>query len=83
MGDALKAHQAWVEKMIRAGLETMCLEQLKDDVFILAPHPLEEITREMLSFDDESPLSDCWEMWGMGVFIYSDYVRPWALEHSI
>ena len=38
---------------IRAGLETMCIEHLKDDHFILKPHPMEEITRYLLQFDDQ------------------------------
>ena len=40
---------------IRAGLETMCIEHLKDDYFVLNPHPMEEITRHLLHFNDECP----------------------------
>ena len=40
---------------IRAGLETMCIEHLKDDYFVLHAHPMEDITRHLLQFNDEWP----------------------------
>ena len=41
---------------IRAGLETMCIEHLKDDHFILSPHPLEATTRYLLAYDSSTLL---------------------------
>jgi len=67
-------HGLWVENMIRAGLETMCIEHLKDDYFVLNPHPMEEITRHLLHFNDEYPTADCWNLWGSGVYAYSEYL---------
>lgn len=115
---------------IRAGLETMCIEHLKDDYFVLNPHPMEEITRHLLHFNDECPsekkirlldypsfaqlkyilfhfclsilflelhalcvayhslvtmlpcwiprypTADCWNLWGSGVYAYSEYLGP-------
>lgn len=74
MQKALTEHSLWVDKMIRAGLETMCIEHLKDDHFILKPHPMEEITRYLLQFDDQCSTADCWALWGAGVFAYSGYM---------
>ena len=34
----------------------MCIEHLKDDHFILSPHPLEATTRYLLAFDSKTPL---------------------------
>jgi len=67
-------HKQWVEKMIRAGLETMCIEHLKDDYFVLHAHPMEDITRHLLQFNDESSTADCWNLWTSGVFAYSEYM---------
>lgn len=60
--------------MIRAGLETMCIDHLKDDYFVLHAHPMEDITRHLLQFNDESSTADCWNLWTSGVFAYSEYM---------
>ncbi|CAJ1457953.1 unnamed protein product [Effrenium voratum] len=66
-------HALWMEKMIRGGLETMCLEHLKDES-ILKSHPLEDMTRHLLRYGpDQCSVADCWNIWGSAVFSYSEY----------
>eukprot|EP00434_Breviolum_minutum_P031447 symbB.v1.2.027813.t1/scaffold2876.1/size118008/1 len=64
-------HGLWVENMIRAGLETMCIEHLKDDYFVLNPHPMEEITRHLLHFNDECPSSGSGSSFDVPAHFYS------------
>lgn len=71
---AARMHKNWVESLMRAGIETMCMEHLKLDPNILTPHSLEDVTRKLIRCTMVvSP--DLWTLWARGVEELADYRR--------
>lgn len=56
------ASKAWVAKLMRHGLETMCVEPLRADPHILVPHALEAETRRLLRAPGAAG-PELWDMW--------------------